>query len=403
MTSDLSRDILDTSLEVDLKTRRARATITIAASPSTAASFEVVDLAVSSVKLDGAPLRFSVGQGLLDVTVPASTEPQVLVFDYAWQPHEQSNGVSAKGYTLTWPYFCSNVFPCHSQPADGTQFHLQLTGTGSGVKAIYPTEIESDAPAYMAAWAVGDYRELSLGETASGTSVSMWHLPGGEADALAGGAHLLEAFEWFEQHLGPYRFGAKVGTVAAPWGDGVHGGMEHHPYWHVAVDSMSNESTQVHEASHGWFGNGVRLRCWEDFVLSEGTATYLAARVLEEVAGTEVSDPIWQGYQGELDKLRANGSSRAWPQSCGEIDLLAGYFTRSPYIRGAYFYRGVEQKVGRAAFDEALAAFYARFAGEAAGMQDMLDVMSEVTGYDPTACAKTWLIDLDVPEPGPCP
>ena len=50
---------------------------------------------------------------------------------------------------------------------------------------------------------------------------------------------------------------------------------------------------QAHEAAHGWFGNGVRLRCWEDFVLSEGTASYLAARVLEEVAGPAVSEPIW--------------------------------------------------------------------------------------------------------------
>jgi aminopeptidase N len=41
---------------------------------------------------------------------------------------------------------------------------------------------------------------------------------------------------------------------------------------------MGREVDQVHEAAHGWFGDGVRLRCWEDFVLSEGTASHLDAR-----------------------------------------------------------------------------------------------------------------------------
>jgi aminopeptidase N len=273
----------------------------------------------------------------------------------------------------------------------------------AGNTVVYPTAIESDAPAYLFAWAIGDYAELPLGETSAGTSVSMWHKPGGKAAAAAGGAHLVAAFDWLEQRLGPYRFGARVGSVAAPW---IGGGMEHHPFWHVAETSMSDEAVQMHEAAHGWFGDGVRLKCWEDLVLSEGTATYLAARVAEDVVGTTQSDSIWQSYQAELDGFRQAGANhRAWPQSCGIIDVLKGdIFSRSPYIKGAFFYRGLEQRVGREPLDEALKTFYERFAGRAAGMQDMLDVIAEITGYDPAPCAEAWLIDAaSVPKPEACP
>ncbi len=63
--------------------------------------------------------------------------------------------------------------------------------------------------------------------------------------------------------------------------------MEHHLLWHIGAASLGDRRTHIHEAVHGWFGAGVRLACWEDLVLSEGTATYYEARILEAVAGAE--------------------------------------------------------------------------------------------------------------------
>ena len=403
--ADAARDVVDTTLAVDIGARTATATITLAPSPSTGASFEIGDLDIASVRLDDAELLWSDAGDRLDVGVPPSTEPLVLTIGYAWRPHGNSDGVSPSGYTLTWPYWCGNVFPCRSAPSDGTTFRLSVTGAASPNTIVFPTAIPTEAPAYMAAWIVGEYTRLDLGQTTAGTKVAMWHLPGGAVSAQAGGAHLRDAFDWMEQHLGPYRFGGEVGTVAARWGAGAFGGMEHHPYWHVATAAMADEETNVHEAAHGWFGNGVRVRCWEDFVLSEGTVTYLAARVLEAVGGTAVSDPIWARYTAALDAMRAGtGNGVAWPQSCGQVDILAdGLFSQVPYIKGAFFYRAVADKVGRDPLDQALRTFYQRWGGKAAGMQDMLDVIEEVTGYDPQACAQAWLVETTVPAVAACP
>jgi hypothetical protein len=53
--------------------------------------------------------------------------------------------------------------------------------------------------------------------------------------------------------------------------------------------------------------------------------------------------------------------------------------------------------------DAALRTFYARYGGKAAGMADMLTVIREVTGFDPTACAQSWLASTTVPAAGACP
>jgi aminopeptidase N len=72
-------------------------------------------------------------------------------------------------------------------------------------------------------------------------------------------------------------------------------------------------------------------------------------------------------------------------------------------MRGAFFWRAVEERVGRTELDAALASFYAAHAGGAATMQQALDWIAGETGYDPAACAQSWLRAATIPVPGPCP
>jgi aminopeptidase N len=321
--------------------------------------------------------------------------------------HEGFTGVSMNGYTLTWPYYCSNVFPCHSAPADGTTFSLALANVPDGKTAVYPATIPAAAPAYQAAWSIDDYTQLDLGTTQAGTLISVWYrtqAAGEDAMAAAGTAHLEAAFDWFEQTLGPYRYGDHYGSVSVDWPPGAFGGMEHHPFSHIASTAIASEETNVHESAHGWFGDGIRIQCWEDFVLSEGTVSYLAARALDVVAPRGGAQ-VWSDYMYELEDVP--GADPVWPQSCGQVDIIKdNLFTDAPYMRGAFFYKGIADKIGADLLDRALAAFYSAHAGGSATMQDMLDTIQSVTGYDPTACAQIWLLDLTEPmspTPAPCP
>ncbi len=385
-----ARTVVATELTVDVTAHTGRAAITFGSGAH--ASLEVGDLAIASVTADGVTMapRIVPGRhgGVLELD-----DPRTVVIDYRWKLHEPFTGAAA-GFTFVWPYYCGNLFPCHSSPAEGTAFTLAVTGVPADQTAIYAGAI-AQVPSYQVAWSIGAYNEKLLGTTAANTTVSIWYLPGDDNAMTTGTAHLVAAFDWLERTIGPYRFGRHVGSVDVAWPAGGFGGMEHHPRWHISRAQLASEIAHVHEATHGWFGDGVRLACWEDFVLSEGTTTYLAARALDAVA-PEAGAAAWQHLAGELATL--SGDELVWPAGCGAIDILADHLLGpAPYVRGAMFYRAVAEVVGAAKLDAALAAFYRAHAGRAARMSDMLATIASVTGFDPTACADAWLRSRRIP------
>ncbi|MET0049750.1 MAG: M1 family aminopeptidase, partial [Candidatus Thiodiazotropha sp.] len=144
--------------------------------------------------------------------------------------------------------------------------------------------------------------------------------------------------------------------------------------------------------------------CWEDFVMSEGTATYLAARAYGAVAGTEYEDQTWNSYQNRLERLQNSDDNKiAWPDGCNRIDILNdGLFGDAPYIKGAMFLRDVEQLIGRTTLDRALRRFYQSYQSTATGMQSLIDTIEDESGMDFSACASAWLKSETLPARDSC-
>ena len=400
-TANAERALVATSLEVNATARTAVATITFAASPSVGATLEIGDLDIDAVRISTREVLWADRGNRLDLGLPPSETPITVAVYYRFSLHDSFDGASTAGFTFTWPYYCGNLFPCHSQPAKGVDLALDVRNAPAGQRVIQPTGTLVAAPSYQLAWAVGDYTDLDLGRTQAGTQLVASYLPGQKTQMQQGTVNLKAAFQWLETTLGTYRFGNQAGPVSVPWGAGNFGGMEHHPRWHVGAASIASPETQVHEAVHGWFGSGVRLACWEDFVLSEGTTSYLAARVLDVVAPEEGAR-TWSRYAAKLRSL--SGNEPVWPQSCNQIDIMKdGLYTNAPYMRGAFFYQALAGKIGAPALDRVLARFYRTYAGRAAGMQDMLDTVQAEVGYDPGMCARMWLRAATIPVAGPCP
>ncbi|MBT3043875.1 MAG: peptidase M1 [Candidatus Thiodiazotropha sp. (ex Codakia orbicularis)] len=393
-STDWSRDILHTSLNIDLETMTGIADLVLSGSLlSSAASFEIGDLTIINVVSDGDQLKFNAKLGQLDVGIPLSVGPQTITIEYYLNLHDNFDGILDSGVTFTWPYYCGNIFPCKSQPAEGSGFELVVSGIPDGDISIYPELITADAPSYMLAWAVGDYDYSMLGITANGTEVGVYYFPDEAEKALNGTRYLRDVFDWYEQTYGDYLFGEKVASVSVKWPAGGFGGLEHHPFWHIAGESLNDPVVHAHEASHGWFGNGVRIGCWEDFVLSEGIASYLAARALNEVAGEEYGNQIWQSYENRLDLLQnSNENKIAWPEGCNEIDILEdGLYGAAPYMKGAFFFKHLEYKLGKEVLDRLLRNFFSVNSGHAVNMQMLITAIKEGSTYDPTACAQAWL------------
>jgi hypothetical protein len=402
---DKSRDIVHTDLAVDLAAMTSTATITLAPSTSEAASFEAAGLTIADVRNDEGKLNWAMVDGRLDVGVPKSDTPAKVIVDYAFDYHENFDGLSKSGFTLVWPYWCGNLFPCKSDPADGLTFGLSVKGQPAGETSIYPESVAADSASYQIAWSTGEYTKLDLGTTTAGTQIVAYHLPDGAADAQTGTMYLRDTFDWFEKTYGSYIFGKIAGSVSAKWSPVAYGGMEHHPLWHIGYVAMKDPWIHAHEAAHGWFGDGVRIACWEDFVLSEGTVSYLEARVITQLMGDTEGQKLWDHYQTRLNNAMSKaGSHIAWPDSCGVVDVLKdGLFGDIPYMKGAFFYKALEAKITATKLDEALASFYGKYKGKSAKMQDLLDEIKATSGYDPNACAQAWLRSDAVPMEMACP
>jgi aminopeptidase N len=386
--ADDTRDILSIDLALDLTTYDATAVLTLAPSAGTAASFDAGDLAILSVSDALGPLKFRTSGGRLEVGVPAGDAPVALTVRYRFRAHDAYDGwLPDYGVTFLWPYACGNLFPCHPDPAEGQRFTLTVTGGPPGDTLVYPREIPTDVPAYVPAIAAGEFTEVDLGRTSAGTRLRAWHLPGEAAATAAGTAPLVAVFDFLERTYGPYAFGAEAGSVSANWVDDPHLGIEHHPYWHIGRADMGDPEVHAHEAAHGWFGDGVRIACWEDFVLSEGTTTYISARALAS-AGVDVWPEF--GCYLAFDCDPANEvNTVALPDTCGEIDIgNHPLWSTVPYMKGAFFYREVAALLGESVVDGVIADFYRAHVGQAARMQDMLAALSAAAGAQAPAIAE---------------
>ncbi len=393
-------DILSTDLTIDLQTLSGRADITLSAnSDDPDIVFESGNLDIIRVSSHTQDLGYRREGTQLIIALPAHDTPIPVSIEYLFHEQTAFEGYTLNGATFTWPYFCGNLFPCHSEPAEGVTYTMHLSGVPDTLTAIYPQSIGADAPAYMPGWALGDYRYLDLGQTRHGTRVGAYYKPG-ESDLMQSGSrYLRDAFDFYEQTYGDYLFANEVASVSVNWGGQQYGGMEHHPYWHISDQSLADPLVAIHEAAHGWFGNGVRMACWEDFVMSEGTATYLAARAYGAAAGTEYEDQTWSAYQTRLERLQNSEANKiAWPDGCNRIDILNdGLFGEAPYIKGAMFLRNAEQLIGRTTLDRALRHCYLTYRTTAIGMQTLIDAIEAESGMSFSECARAWLKSETLP------
>ena len=366
-------DVTDVQLSFDLAGDSGEATVKLASTCNGAVSLAVKGLL--DVKVDGLVHRLESGR--LDIVgVPDGGA----AIAWRFQRHDSFSGFTKRGSTVLWPEFCSNLYPCHPSMTDGARFTLSVTGLKAGEKAVFPALIAQDAPAYMPAFAVGDYTYHKLGVTKAGTEVGYWTLPSTAEAASKGLSDLPKVFQWFEETLGPYSYGKKVAGVAVDWGL-QYGGLENHPYWHVSKLAMGDVTVHAHEAAHGWFGSGVRLSCWHDLVMSEGTADYLAAEAIEAVQGKEAAEKMWKAYQAHVDqKVKVGQDMVVWPAGCGDVDSAKDLLKQLLYKKGALFWRSVAEKIGKKALLKALGQFYVEHRNKAAKLSDLLKYIEGLYG-----------------------
>jgi alanyl aminopeptidase len=212
-------------------------------------------------------------------------------------------------FTTFTPIEARRAFPCFDEPRFKTPWELTIhvrrgdqvfanapdaseVEEPDGMKAVrfVPTE---PLPAEVIAFAVGPFDVFDGGPAGHGTPIRVIATKGRGAEGKYAAQAAAEVLPRLEAYTGiPYPFG-KLDHLALP--EGAFGAVENpglityraltllaKPAEETPEKTRAIRAVESHEIAHQWFGDMVTQAGWEDVWLSEGFATWLSAKVMDQ-------------------------------------------------------------------------------------------------------------------------
>ncbi len=403
------------NLDVDVDGNELDATATISATASEELSTFHLDLhglEVTSVGVDGQPATFDREADELIITPaePIASESAFEVeVDYEGTPEPIADpGVPLDSvgwqnregtvYVASEPSGAKSWFPSNNHPSDKATFTFvitadsDLTAVANGVRedlvdngdgtTTTTWNMSDQMTTYLAAIYVGDF-ELRESTTDDGLRIRNY-FPPAFADDLEDDFELTaDVIDFYEELFGAdYPF-AEYGSIVLPFSTGF--ALENQTISVHGLDA-TDPYTIAHEIMHQWAGNSVTVAQWQDIWLLEGFATYLAYMYFEDRGLNSQIEP-----QGMYSALRSGFS--IGPAEV-PIDELFGL---SVYFRGGMTLHALRVDVGDDAFQEIMAVYYERNAGERASTEEFQAIVEEIAGADALDVVNSWLFGLELP------
>jgi aminopeptidase N len=243
----------------------------------------------------------------------------------------------------------------------------------------YFFEMKKPIPSYLITLAIGDLSYQSLGpntgfycepELAKACLFEFQDLP----IMMQAAEKIYGKYQWDQYDLLvlPYSF---------PFG-GMENPMLTFVNPTIITGDRSLTSVVAHELAHSWSGNLVTNRTWNDFWLNEGFTVYFEQRIMEELYGKSVSDILSAIEFYELqDELKTIASSKN-PEDSRLFLNLKGRdpddgMTDIAYVKGSFFLKTLEQKVGRENFDLFIKSYFKKHAFKTINSNDFINYLEE--------------------------
>ncbi|MEN7341333.1 MAG: M1 family metallopeptidase [Pseudomonadota bacterium] len=335
----------------------------------------------------GAPLKISIGSADTRVEVDYKTRPEASGLQWL-NPAQTAGKQYPFLFTQAQPTHARSFVPLQDTPGVRITYDavvrvpvalravMSADNTADrGEDGVYRFSMPQRIPSYLMALAVGDLDFKAMGER---TGVYA------EAEILDAAAAEFEdtesMLEATEARFGPYRWDRYDLLILPP--SFPFGGMENPRLSFITPTVIAGDKSLValiaHELAHSWSGNLVTNASWRDLWLNEGFTTYLTNRIMQFVYGDE-------RYQMEMALGFADLESGL--ADLPEIDQILALdirdrdpdeaFSSIPYEKGSLFLYEIEQKVGREAFDQFLAAYFDEFAFESLHTERFIEYLDK--------------------------
>lgn len=338
----------------------------------------------NSDEILGAPLQVSINKDIRNINIYYKTTEATEAID--WLPAELTEGKEHPFmYTQGQAILTRSWIPLQDTPMNRITYsadvkvpnELMAIMSASNPKEMsatgeYHFEMKQQIPAYLIALAVGNLTYTSLGNKCGVYTESQ--IAKAAAWEFVDVPKMMTAAEGL---YGDYRWD-QYDIVILPYSF-PFGGMENPRLTFANPTILAGDRSLVsviaHELAHSWSGNLVTNATWNDFWLNEGFTVYFETRIMEELYGKEIADILAVIQFQDLEMALEEIGSGDHPEDTKLKLELDGRnpddgMTDIAYIKGAYFLRTIEKKVGREKFDEFLEAYFDKNAFETITTED---------------------------------
>lgn len=323
----------------------------------------------------GAPLFVKIDSSVQFINIYYQTNAQSAALD--WLAPEQTKGKKFPYlYTQGQAILTRTWIPCQDSPSNRITYSADVkvpvelmalmsakNPTSKSADGHYHFEMKQPIPAYLIALAVGNLQYKKLGENCGVYSEPemigqvAWEFQDLNAMILAA-ENLYGKYQWeqYDVIVLPYSF--------------PFGGMENPRLTFANPTLLAGDRSLIsviaHELAHSWSGNLVTNATWEDFWLNEGFTVYFENRIMESMYGKEIADMLalveFQELESEITEIHEGDH----PEDTYLKLELNGRdpddgMTSIAYVKGAFFLKTLEQKVGREKMDEFVNSYFHDF------------------------------------------
>ncbi len=250
-------------------------------------------------------------------------------------------------------------------------------------------------PAYLFALMAGELvNHPDRFTTKSGTDVELniWVRPGDEHKCAFGMQALKDSMKWDEDVYGR-EYDLDIFNIVAV-DDFNMGAMENKglnifnsscvlasPETATDANFERIEAIVAHEYFHNWTGNRITCRDWFQLCLKEGLTVYRDGQFTSDMRSAAVKE-IEDALVLRSRQFPEDQGPLAHPVRPESFQEINNFYTATVYEKGSHVIGMLKTLVGDAAYYKALDLYFERHDGDAATIEDWLQVFEEATGRD---------------------